>query len=33
MTGGAVCPMEHPTASGSACYCTTAQGRVWGRAT
>jgi hypothetical protein len=32
-TGGAVCPMEHPVASGSSCYCTTAQGRVWGRAT
>ena len=32
-TGGAVCPMEHPAASGSSCYCTTAQGRVWGRAT
>jgi hypothetical protein len=33
MTGGAVCPMEHPVASGSSCYCTTGQGRVWGRAT
>jgi hypothetical protein len=32
-TGGAVCPMEHPVAPGSACYCTTAQGRAWGRAT
>jgi hypothetical protein len=30
--GDAVCPMEHPVGSGSACYCTTAQGRVWGRA-
>jgi hypothetical protein len=30
---GTVCPMDHPVASGSACYCTTAQGRVWGRAT
>jgi hypothetical protein len=33
MTGPAVCPMEHPVTSGSACYCTTQQGRVWGRAT
>jgi hypothetical protein len=33
VTGGAVCPMEHPVAAGSACYCTTAQGRAWGRAT
>ena len=32
-TGGAVCPMEHPVASGSSGYCTTPQGRVWGRAT
>ena len=32
-TGGAVCPMEHPVTSGSSCYCTTEQGRVWGRAT
>jgi len=32
-SGAAVCPMEHPVARGSACYCTTAQGRVWGRAT
>lgn len=31
--GTPVCPMEHPVATGSACYCTTAQGRVWGRAT
>jgi hypothetical protein len=31
-TGGAVCPMEHPVASGSSCYCTTGQGRIWGRA-
>jgi hypothetical protein len=30
--GGVVCPMERPSASGSACYCTTAQGRAWGRA-
>ena len=33
MAAGAVCPMEHPVASGSSCYCTTVQGRVWGRAT
>ena len=33
IASGAVCPMEHPVVSGSACYCTTAQGRVWGRAT
>ena len=30
---GTACPMEHPVASGSSCYCTTSQGRVWGRAT
>ena len=30
--GGTVCPMERPSASGAACYCTTAQGRAWGRA-
>ena len=30
--GGSVCPMERPVPSGSACYCTTAQGRVSGRA-
>jgi hypothetical protein len=30
--GATVCPMERPVGSGSACYCTTAQGRVWGRA-
>jgi hypothetical protein len=30
--GGTVCPMERPVGSGSSCYCTTAQGRVWGRA-
>jgi hypothetical protein len=30
--GVTVCPMERPVASGSACYCTTAQGRAWGRA-
>jgi hypothetical protein len=33
VTSGAVCPMEHPVASGSACYCGTGQGRIWGRAT
>jgi hypothetical protein len=32
-TGATVCPMERPVARGSACYCTTGQGRVWGRAT
>jgi hypothetical protein len=30
--GGTVCPMERPVGSGSSCYCTTARGRVWGRA-
>ena len=30
--GGTVCPMERPASSGAACWCTTAQGRVWGRA-
>jgi hypothetical protein len=30
--GGTVCPMQRPAGSGSVCYCTTAQGRVWGRA-
>jgi hypothetical protein len=29
---GTVCPMERPVSPGSGCYCTTAQGRVWGRA-
>ena len=33
MAGGSVCPMEHPVTSGSSCYCTTGQGRIWGRAT
>ena len=28
VTSGAVCPMEHPIAPGSGCYCTTAQGRA-----
>lgn len=30
--GGIVCPMERPVSPGSGCYCTTAQGRAWGRA-
>jgi hypothetical protein len=30
--GAAVCPMERSVAPGAACYCTTAQGQVWGRA-
>lgn len=31
--GAYVCPMEHPTASGSTCYCPGNGGeRVWGRA-
>jgi hypothetical protein len=33
VAGTSVCPMEHPVASDSSCYCTTSQGRVWGRAT
>jgi hypothetical protein len=33
VAGTSVCPMQHPVASGSSCYCTTSQGRVWGRAT
>lgn len=32
-TVATVCPMEHPVPQGSSCYCTTGQGRVWGRAT
>jgi hypothetical protein len=32
-TGATVCPMEHSVPRGSACYCTTAQGRTWGHAT
>jgi hypothetical protein len=32
IAGATLCPMERPTASGSACYCTTMTGRVWGRA-
>lgn len=32
-TGGAVCPMEHAVTPGSSCYCSTPQGRAWGRAT
>jgi hypothetical protein len=31
-TGGTVCPMERPVSPGTACYCTTAQGKAWGRA-
>jgi hypothetical protein len=31
-TGATVCPMDHPVPTGSSCYCTTAQGRSWGRA-
>lgn len=30
--GPLVCPMEQPTAPGSACYCTGYAGRIWGRA-
>jgi hypothetical protein len=33
VVAGTVCAMEHPVAPGSSCYCTTAQGRAWGRAT
>jgi hypothetical protein len=33
VTGPTVCPMEHPVVRGATCYCTTSQGRVWGRAT
>jgi S-formylglutathione hydrolase FrmB len=33
VAGPAVCPMQHPVASGAGCYCTTTQGRLWGRAT
>jgi hypothetical protein len=33
VAGTSVCPMERPVASGSSCYCTTSEGRVWGRAT
>jgi hypothetical protein len=29
---GFTCPMDHPVAPGSSCYCTTAQGRIWGNA-
>jgi hypothetical protein len=32
VTSGTVCPMERPVAVGASCYCTTAQGRSWGRA-
>jgi hypothetical protein len=33
VAGTSMCPMEHPVTSGSSCYCTTSQGRVWGQAT
>jgi hypothetical protein len=33
IAGPTVCPMEHPVAPGSTCYCTTGQGRFWGHAT
>ena len=33
VVAGTVCAMQHPVSPGSSCYCTTAQGRVWGRAT
>ncbi len=33
VAGPSLCPMEHPVAVGAACYCTTSEGRVWGRAT
>jgi hypothetical protein len=33
VTGPTACPMEHPVARGSSCYCSTPQGRVWGSAT
>ena len=33
VVAGMVCAMEHPVTPGSSCYCTTAQGRAWGRAT
>ena len=29
---GYTCPMDHVVPPGSSCYCTTAQGRVWGNA-
>jgi len=28
----ALCPMERPTASGNTCWCSTANGRVYGQA-
>ncbi len=31
VNGAEVCSMEHPVATGSKNYCTTAQGRLWGR--
>jgi hypothetical protein len=33
VAGASVCPMEHPVAAGASCYCTTPQGRIWGRST
>ena len=33
IAGTSVCPMEHPTTAGSACYCTTQEGRIWGHST
>ena len=32
VNGAAVCPMEHPTATGSTCWCSTDSGRVYGQA-
>jgi len=29
---GYTCPMDHPVPPGSSCYCSTAQGRLWGNA-
>ena len=31
-TGNTVCPMERAVPAGASCYCTTAEGRFWGRA-
>jgi hypothetical protein len=33
VTGPTVCPMERPVSSGTARYCSTEQGKAWGRAT
>jgi hypothetical protein len=30
--GNTVCPMERAVPAGASCYCTTAAGRIWGRA-